>query len=246
MRSTTTLAALCAATALALTACGTDDAGAKKASASPAPTRIAGLTGPQIANKAIRTTKSASAITVDLDGIVDGGAMKYHMSSDSKGDCAGTMSMGGDGSVRLIKTGGTAYMKYDAAFWREQGGKDGAAAAKMIGDRWTRTDASGADAKDLTGMCDSDELLAGFVTGDTAARKGKATTVDGQPAITVVEKDGDETYTLYVATQGKPYLLKLVTKGGKEPGTLRFGDFDRPVDAKAPTGDIVDLDKLGG
>ncbi|MET7905668.1 hypothetical protein ABZS86_31090 [Streptomyces sp. NPDC005355] len=249
MRSTTTLAALCAATALALTACGSDADGNKAGSGAPkasTPAGIAGLTGPQISDKAIKATKSTSALTVDLDSIVDGGAMKYHMSSDSKGECVGTMSMGGEGSVRLIKTGGTAYMKYDAAFWREQGGEDGEAAAKMIGDRWTKADASGADAKDLTGACDLDQLLAGFVSGNDLARKGKPATVDGQPAITVVEKDGDETYTMYVATEGKPYLLKLVTKGGKEPGTIRFSDFDRPVDAKAPTGDIVDLDNLGG
>ena len=89
---------------------------------------------------------------------------------------------------------------------------------------------------------DSDTMLAGFEGGPNLARKGKTTTVDGKPAITLTETDGDETYTTYVATEGKPYILKMVIKGGKEPGTVKFSDFDKPVDAKAPTGDIVDLD----
>ncbi|GLV79464.1 hypothetical protein [Streptomyces hygroscopicus] len=254
MRSTTILAALCAATALTLTACGTDGTGphkdapakgsapAKETTSAPG---IEALTGPQIINRALKTTKSATSLTIDMDAIIDGAPMKYHMSSDNKGECTGRMTVDG-GTVRLIKTGHTAYMKYDAAFWRSQGGKDGEAAAKLIGDRWTKADASGADAKDLTAMCDSDQLLAGFSAADNAARKGGPATVDGRPAITVTESEGDETYTAYIATEGKPYLLKLVTKGGKEPGTLRLGDFDRPVGAKAPTGDIVDLDTLGG
>ncbi|MFD8870788.1 MULTISPECIES: hypothetical protein [unclassified Streptomyces] len=259
MRSTTTLAALCAVTALALTACGSDgdkggeagkngekvSASSKATASTKAPgSELEKLTGPQIANKAMKAMKSATSLTTDLDGIVDGGSMKYHMSSDSKGECAGKVSMGADGGVELIKTGGLVYMKFDRAFWKSQGGEDGAAAAEAIGERWTKSKASGADAKDFTAFCDSDAMLAGFEAGPNLARKGETTTVDGKPAITLTETDGDETYTTYVATEGKPYILKMVIKGGKEPGTVTFSDFDKPVDAKAPTGDIVDLDAL--
>ncbi|GAA2374821.1 hypothetical protein [Streptomyces cuspidosporus] len=253
MRSTTTLAALCAVTALALTACGTDgdksdDAGksGQKTSASAAPgSGLEKLSGPEIADKAMKAMKSAKSLTTDLKGTVDGGPMTYHLSSDSKGECAGRLTMGSDGGVELIKTGDMVYMKFDRAFWKSQGGKDGAAAADMIGDRWTKSKATGADAKDFATFCDSDTMLAGFQDGPSAARKGKTTTVDGKPAITLTETEGKETYTAYIATEGKPYLLKLVTKGGKEPGTVKFSDFDKPVDAKAPTGDVVDLDSLG-
>ncbi|MEU7244867.1 hypothetical protein ACI2L4_30715 [Streptomyces sparsogenes] len=259
MRSTTTLAALCAVTALALTACGTDgkdgDAGksGQKVSASskgsPSATSsgsgLEKLSGPEIADKAMKAMKSAKSLTTDLKGTVDGGPMTYHLSSDSEGECAGRLTMGSDGGVELIKTGDMVYMKFDRAFWKSQGGKDGAAAADMIGDRWTKSKATGADAKDFATFCDSDTMLAGFQDGPSAARKGKTTTVDGKPAITLTETEGKETYTAYIATEGKPYLLKLVTKGGKEPGTVKFSDFDKPVDAKAPTGDVVDLDSLG-
>ncbi|MDW6062142.1 hypothetical protein SAZ11_34115 [Streptomyces sp. FXJ1.4098] len=260
MRSTTTLAALCAVTALALTACGTDDdkggtagksgesvsASSKATPSAKAPgSELEKLTGPQIANKAMKAMKSATSLTTDLDGTVDGGPMKYHMSSDNKGECVGNMAFGTEGKVELVKTGDLIYMKFDRAFWKSQGGKDGADAAATIGDRWTKSKASGSDFKDFASACDSDTMLSGFESGPNLARKGETTTVDGKPAITLTETDGDETYTTYVATEGKPYILKMVIKGGKEPGTVTFGDFDEPVDAKAPTGDIVDLDALG-
>lgn len=260
MRSTTTLAALCAVTALALTACGSDDGkdgddgkSGQTASASSKATpsgkadkapgsELEKLTGPQIANKAMTAMKSATSLTTDMNGIVDGGAMKYHMSSDNKGECVGNMSFGTEGHVELIKTGQLVYMKFDRAFWKSQGGEDGQAAADSIGDRWTKSKASGSDFKDFASACDSDAILSEFEAGPNLARKGKTTTVDGKPAIILTETDGDETYTTYVATEGKPYILKLVVKGGKEPGTVTYSDFDKPVDAKAPTGDIVDLD----
>ncbi|KUJ66737.1 hypothetical protein ACZ90_33970 [Streptomyces albus subsp. albus] len=245
MRSTPTLAALCAIAVLGLTACGGEDKGdgADKAGAkaSAKGTALTELTGPQIANKALKATKGVSALTFTLDGTEDGAPVKYRVSSDSSGDCVADLGIDG-GTVKLIKKGDTAYMKYDAAFWKAQG-KDGEDAAKVIGDRWTKTKASGSDAKALTEACDSDQLLAEAATGPNAARKGRTTTVDGRPAIILTEQDGDATYTMYVATEGKPYFLKVEQKGGKDPGTITFSDFDKPVGAVAPKGDVVDLDQ---
>ncbi|MEV5619036.1 hypothetical protein [Streptomyces bacillaris] len=49
-----------------------------------------------------------------------------------------------------------------------------------------------------------------------------------------------------MATKGEPYLLKVTGKGGDEPGTLDFSDYDKPVNAKAPADkDVLDLDELG-
>jgi hypothetical protein len=237
------LAALAAtAAALGLAACGTltgsDPAGttAKKTTAD--------LTGPQIATRAIKATKSADSLTMDLKGIVDGDEMTFRMALDKKGECSGSIKTA-DGAIQLLKTGDTAYLKFDDAYWKSQG-KDGEAAKDLIGHRWMKTKATGADAKDLTGACDLAQVLGDFDGSDTIARKGALTTVNGTPAITLTERDGAEHYTLYVATQGKPYLLKLVTKGGKEPGTVVLSGFDKPVGVKVPAAkDTIDLDKLG-
>ncbi|XUL99759.1 hypothetical protein ACQ86F_22235 [Streptomyces venezuelae ATCC 10712] len=46
-----------------------------------------------------------------------------------------------------------------------------------------------------------------------------------------------------MATQGTPYVLRIVTQGGDEPGTLTFSKYGKPVAAKAPAAkDVVDTD----
>ncbi|MFC8761028.1 hypothetical protein ACFUAG_09975 [Streptomyces sp. NPDC057193] len=43
----------------------------------------------------------------------------------------------------------------------------------------------------------------------------------------------------------KPYVLRVVETGGKEPGTLTLSDFDKPVTAAAPPADqVVDMEQL--
>ena len=241
---TLTLGAATAAATLGLAACGTL-AGSDSGSTPPKKKTIADLTGPQIANKALAATKSATSLTMALDGKVDGGDMTFRMSLDKKGDCTGRFETS-DGDIQLLKVGDTAYLKFDDAYWKSQG-KDGEAAKSLIAGRWMKTKATGSDAKDLTAACDLSEALSDFEGDDNVAKKGALTTVDGTPAITLTESDGTERYTMYVATKGKPYILKLVTKGGKEPGTVTLSGFNKPVGAKAPAAkDAVDLDKLGG
>ncbi|GAA3885463.1 hypothetical protein GCM10023084_42870 [Streptomyces lacrimifluminis] len=46
--------------------------------------------------------------------------------------------------------------------------------------------------------------------------------------------------------KGKPYLLRVDSKSAKDPGTVVFSDYDKPVAARKPSGEILDLDALGG
>ncbi|MEV8319513.1 hypothetical protein AB0Q95_35690 [Streptomyces sp. NPDC059900] len=256
----TTLAAVClaAAATVGLTACGTESAGsggsgsargssdAGKKKAEPFP----GLSGPEIVDKAVKATTDASSLTVQGKVPDEGGTIGLDMAFDTKGQCAGSMAMGGEGSLDLITTASTVYMKYDEKFLRAQGKGEPAAetdaAVDMLADKWVKTSATGADTEEIAEFCDLDVLLADFKDVDSAARRGKTTTVDGTPALTLTERDGKDRHTLYVATEGKPYLLKIVNESAGTPEFLSFGDFDKPVDATPPKGDVMDIDKLAG
>lgn len=221
-----------------------------------------GLTGGEIAERALTATSGASSLrmTGDVPDDESGGTIRIDMALDKRGECAGTMSMGGEGKADVVKTGGTLYMKYDEKFLRAQ--SDGSSKEEtdgvvaMLAGKWTKMAATGADAKDIAGFCDLDSVLADFkdaqsggsagAASDTDATRGATTTVDGTPALVVNEKDGKDSYTLYVATQGKPYILRLESKSAKDPGTIAFSEYDKPVAAKTPTGEILDLDALGG
>ncbi|WP_018548135.1 hypothetical protein [Streptomyces sp. LaPpAH-108] len=241
----TALAAVCLATAAAagLTGCLP---GADAAPKGP----FAGLSGGEIADRAMKTTTKAS--TLRMQGtLADGGEdIKIDMALSKKGECAGTMGMGGKGSADLIKSGDTVYMRYNEAFLRDQGKgeskADTDAVVNMMADKWTKMAATGKDAKDIAGFCDLDSVLAGATDVNSDATRGKTTTIDGTPALTLHEKDGKDRYTLYVATKGKPYLLRVDSSAGaKEPVHLSFRDYEKPVEAKKPAGKIIDLDTLG-
>ncbi|MFJ1974978.1 hypothetical protein ACIO93_40835 [Streptomyces sp. NPDC087903] len=256
----TALAALCiaAAATTGLTGClpGQDSADSKpsKQSTSDDPGKqqdpFAGLSGGEIADRAVKATTGASSLRMKGD-VADGAdTIRLDMAVNTKGECAGTMSMGGQGEAELIKTGDTVYMKYDEAFLRAQSKgeakADVDAAVTLLAGKWTKMSATGKDAKDLASFCDLDTVLSGAEDVNSDATRGKTGTVDGTPAIILNEKDGKDSYTLYVATEGKPYLLRVVDRSAKEPGTLTFSDYDKPVPAEKPTGDILDLDALGG
>ncbi|GAA1349065.1 hypothetical protein [Streptomyces beijiangensis] len=233
MRRTLATTALCLTAAAALTACN--------------PFAGASGDGGDLATKAIKANRAATSFTVK-GNVSDPkeGDIAVDLAIDHRGDCKGTIGLGDQGSMGLIKTGKTVYMSYDEKLLRAQSKgeakKDTDAAVKMLVGNWVKSTSSDPDVKDLASMCDIDELLGTFDPTDTAADKGKDTTVDGRKAATLTEKDGKETYTMYVATEGTPYLLKLDVAGGDQPTTLAFSGFDKPVGAKAPAKkDIVDL-----
>jgi predicted small secreted protein len=233
MRRTLATASLCLTAAVALTACnpfaGEGDGG-------------------DLATKAIKANRAATSFTVKGNiSDPDEGNVTVDLAVDHKGDCKGTVGLGGQGSMDLVKTGKTVYMSYDEKLLRAQSKgeskADTDAAVKMLVGHWVKSTSSDPDVKDLASMCDIDELLGTFDPTDTAADKGEDTTVDGQKAATLTEKDGKETYTMYVATEGTPYLLKMGIAGGDQPSMLTFSGFDKPVGATAPAKkDIVDLD----
>lgn len=246
----TALAALClaAAATAGLTGClpGQDKADSKPKGP------FAGLTGGEIADRAMTATTGASSLRMkgDVPDDESSGTIVIDMALNKKGECAGTMSMGGQGKADLIKTGDTVYMKYDEAFLRAQSKgeskADTDAAVAMLAGKWTKMSAKGKDAKDIAGFCDLNSVLGGAEDVNSDATRGRTTTLDGTPAIVLHEKDGKDRYTLYVATKGKPYLLRVDSSSAKDPGTLTFGEYNQPVPAKKPAGKILDLDTLSG
>lgn len=234
-------AALCAAAVLLSTAaCGPFSDEAK------ATGPFGDLTGPQIANKAIAATKTADSVTLDLAIKTTDGPMKAYLATDTKGRCAGTLTVGPTGTAELIKPDAKdVYLRFDEAFLREQAKGESAetqeAMLKELRGRWMKSPVNDPETKDSLELCDLKALLAEFEEGLNLSVKGKETTVGGKKALMLTQALDTEKTTLYVATEGEPYILKIVTAGGEEPGSITFTDYDKPVVAKAPPAkDILD------
>ncbi|MEU8620186.1 hypothetical protein [Streptomyces sp. NPDC048623] len=229
-------ATLCAVVTLGATACGPfSDSTPPKASGP-----FGELTGPQIVDKAIAATKTAKSLSMDLDLKTSDGPLKGFVSTDVQGQCAGTLTIGTTGTAELIRPADKAvYLRFDEAFLKEQSKGESAdvqaAVLKEMKGRWVKTDAKDPDAKDMLDLCDLKALLADFEQDTAGTVQGEETTVGGAKALTLTQTyQGGEKDTFYVATEGKPYLLKIVTTGGDEPGTIVLSGYDKPVTAKAP------------
>lgn len=233
-----TVNALCGTALLALVACAAD------ADSGP----FGDLSGPEVANKALTATKKAKSLRLSLDMETEDGRIKADFSSSTSGDCTGTMSMSPKGTMDIIKTGDTVYTRFDEALLRQESKGEPAeqvdATVKLLAGRWMESKASDPDTKDMIEFCDLKGLLKSVEANDTEARKAGETEVGGKPALRLTEKDGKETHTFLVATEGDPYVLRITSKGDKEPMTLDLSDFNRPVVAQKPAAkDIVDLEQ---
>ncbi|MEU0404905.1 hypothetical protein ABZ318_32760 [Streptomyces sp. NPDC006197] len=239
-RRTAVTALLCAAFALGATACGPSSDDAK-------PTGPFGeLSGSQIVDKAFAATKGAKALSVDIDEREAAEPLKAYLSLDARGRCTGTLTTGATSTVELIKPDDrNVYLRFDEASLREQVKDEDPetqkATLKALKGHWVQGPVSDPDNKDMLELCDLKQLLSGFEQGASGIVKGEETTVGGQKALALTEPgDGGETSTVYVATEGTPYVLRIATKGGDEPGTITFSHYGKPVEAKAPAAkDVV-------
>lgn len=224
------------------TACGGDSGSSNEGEKKP----FAGQSADAVADKATKTTKAADSVRMAGTVEEQGQPVEIDVRVDTKDACTGTMS-GQGATAEVIETGGKKYVKGNKTFWAASlKGQPGAekVIAQLDG-KWVKTPTSDASMQDI---CDKRAFLAAL-DKDKSERQGMkksgTATVGGKEAIVLKKKDGAETFTLYVATEGKPYLLKFATTGGKNPGSMTFSDYGKPVEATAPPGgQTVDPKKL--
>ena len=140
----------------------------------------------------------------------------------------------------MVRVGDKAYFKGDADFWSNFGGT---AAGQLFAGKWIVSSASTGKLASFTPLTDLSALMSSTLSKHGTLEKGETTTVGGQPAI-AVKDTGSSGGTLYVATTGNPYPLKIVTTGS-DSGTIVFDRWDQSFTLTAPS-DAVDLDQLSG
>jgi hypothetical protein len=229
-------ATLCTAATLVLGACGSllDDPAAQSA---PFP----GLTGPEIINRAVATTRAASPVRLTVTTESADGPEQVFVAAGARGECTGTFSMGAAGTMELVRTQGTVYTKSDEAMLREAAadGTDGADAGKAIKrltGRWIKARPGDRRTEESLRYCDPLNILDRLAKASDTATTGKRATVAGTPSLTLTGRAGGEKWTASVATEGKPYVLKTrITDSSGKPVTVEFSEFGKPITVKRPT-----------
>lgn len=217
----------CAIVALAVTAaCGGQGPAPRvtpHASASKGSGRLQDEPAGQILLKAEAAT--AALRSVRISGRLQGATLDEFMSSPCQS--MGTISYQG-AVIHEIRLGNIFYFQGNASFYQKLGIPNAQPA------RWRETTVQvGLHAGFLPGphVCIGAFLRqwSTIPAGSTSAvTKDGVRTVQGEPAITLLDSGSD---ALYVAATGQPYVLALALQGGDY---LNFSGFNQPVPITAP------------
>ncbi|GIF15489.1 hypothetical protein [Actinoplanes teichomyceticus] len=224
-------------TAVLLAGCGSDDSGDKApADTATAANGVADLEAAAILDRAKAALKGAKSFHVK--GVMSDEGSVTNLDLKVAGtDVAGSIEFGG-AKLEMLSVGGHRYMRPNDKFWTmmDSSGQMAKTMASQSG-KWIKPADNDTSLGAFFGAADIDELLKpeGTVT------KGEAKTVDGAPAIGLVDS-GDAKSVLYVATTGEPYPIKMERPA---PEGLAFSEFGATfADIKEPAAtDVIEMPK---
>jgi hypothetical protein len=196
---------------------------------------VANQTGTQIVTAAAAATAGAKSFT--YKGTQNGSStVTSNLSVTTSGNGQGSVVVGGQ-PVKVIKVGDTVYMNSTKAFWTKNAG---AAAGELIGTRWVAAPATDAAYSGLASQLDATHVAAQFSNpSGSAFTKGKTSTIKGQQVIAINGKGNGNGGTLYVATTGQPYIIRVTGSGS----SITFSNYNKLVNPTVPSNPI-DITKL--
>ncbi|MGW7822036.1 hypothetical protein ACWGLF_28840 [Streptomyces puniciscabiei] len=210
-----TMALACLLSGAVLTGCaGGGDGGAKSAT--------------DLLDEANGTMRALRSVTVETTSTTAHGAVTTRLSTDLKNRCKAKTSWAENGSLEQIRIGDTDYVRPDETYLEKWSGRKIDALRPK---QWVKEPADEAQPGDGLTKCSWTFASFGNV------KKGEATRIGGRESVAlhVMDKaDKEGKYTFYVATEGKPYLLRVVYQGGGNDTTTSFSKFDEPFDARPP------------
>jgi hypothetical protein len=202
--------------ALLMAGCGSSDNG------------VAAKPASQILQATIAAAKSASAVhVVSSTKLIRGTAVKLNASlAKDRGRAQVSLLRT---TLEVIRDGDTLYVKGNQLFAARLGAVLG---VRIPADTWVKGPTNGELAQ-VGSFTDIERELPLMLQGSGPIGKGATVKIDGQPAITLKETRKLYTGTLYVATTGQPYPLKL-TKTGQETGQVTFANWNEQVTINPP------------
>ena len=196
------------------------------APASTAGNPLAALTARQILTKTIADFKAASSVHIAGSERAAGQSFAMDLTVGANG-CTGTVGLGGQGSVVLLRIGGTVWMKPDDQFWKSFLAAAPADLPAVEG-KYVRLSPKGPATSSFGAFCSLSQL-AGQVSGaENQLVKGQMTTIGGQPALQL--KDPKQAGSAYVTISASPEFLQTGDTGGH----VDFTGYNAPLALTAP------------
>ena len=206
-------------------------------SSGPKSNGVADRSAKEIVQAASAAAKGASSVHV-AGTINAGGKITLDLSLARGKGGKGKIQTSGM-TFEVISVDGKVYFKTNAAALQRLGG---GVAAQLLQGRWIVAPATLTQLSSLTALTDLDSLVNSITSSLGRLTKGDESDVNGEPAIAVTSnrKGG----TLYVATTGNPYPLKIEGSSAGT-GSINFDQWGEPVKLEPPP-NPVDFSKLTG
>ncbi|MFJ8627605.1 hypothetical protein ACIRD3_32890 [Kitasatospora sp. NPDC093550] len=245
-------AAICLLLAAGTAACGDDKSGKSGDSKAAAPQKLDTdkLSAQDIEKQAKDALAGATSLKISGTSVDEDGKTEINLSIDNKNQCTGTMTMPGMGKFEIISDGKTSYVKPDKDFWTTIGGPNGAQAAELFKGRYLTGFESDPSLGGLSSVCTLADFTKKVTEDDGTAHKvekGSAGNVNGVKTFTLKSTDDKgEVSTVHIATEGKPYPVRVEHAGTKDgSGQVDLTDFDKPLTIQAPPADnVIDFTKF--
>jgi hypothetical protein len=210
--------------------------------ASAAGNGITGKSAAQVVSTAVKASGAASSFSVVGSVTQTGSTVSLNLSVSSSGMSEGTITING-GTAHVVELGSVAYFKADSEFWTENGGK---ADAQLLAGKWVYGPISSSTFSSFKGFLSPHAVISSFFSGNSGPfKKGRTTSIGGQAVLAITGQNKSNNGTLYVATTGKPFVVKLEAKGSSGSGQVTFSHYNRPVRPSKPAG-AINLQQLSG
>jgi hypothetical protein len=206
---------------------------------------IAAQPAAQIVNTALATVRAATSFAID--GTISDSGQTYRINVDLSVGHGSSGTIGFNGQViHLVELSSNIYFSASKSFWQKNGGT---AAAQLFAGRWVVAPATNTDLASFGEFLDPhqfvDQLLGQLPSGSTF-RKGRTSTLAGHPVIAVTSTEKGNAGTVYVATAGPSYIIRISGGGGSSgTGSLNFSRYNQAVHVTAPK-NAINYDQLTG
>jgi hypothetical protein len=224
--------------ALALSGCGSDKANSSDAKKGSAGQTLSFAKKPPgiIAKTAFDAMDQIHKVHAKGTMTSDGQPVAMDVRTDGSGNCTGTLTQEG-ATTRFVATAHATYLKGDAAFWRQNAGKDAAFALSYLHGRWAKVEAS----KEFANLCDLGTLISqagADIPGDPAHASGTVSKVQqyqGHDVIEVSASEGKKKFRFLVEVAEPHRLFRLSSDTPGDRGEIVFNfDDSSPVVVPGP------------
>jgi hypothetical protein len=203
--------------------CGNSSSATPGTSASGGP--LGALTARQIMTKAIADFEASPSVHVAGSQRDSGQTFTMDLTVGASG-CTGTVGLGGQGSVRLLRIGSTIWIKPDNEYWKSAMQATPGDLPAVEG-KYVRLSRNGPATSSFSSFCYLSQLASQLSAGEDRVTKGQTATVLGQSALQL--KNPQEAGAAYVTISATPEILQ--TGGGS--GQVDF-TYNAPLTLTRP------------